>query len=50
MPSSMREKAQSSMEPKAIGVKIMRSMRMSLMRKLIIAESSMLKAESPKEN
>jgi hypothetical protein len=31
MPSSMMEKAQSSMEPKAIGVKRIRKMRMDLM-------------------
>jgi hypothetical protein len=32
MPSSIMEKAQSSMEPKAMGVKIMKMMRMDLMR------------------
>jgi len=36
MPSSIMEKAQSSTEPKAMGVKMMRKMRMSLMKKLII--------------
>jgi len=46
MPSSMMEKDQSSTEPKAMGVKIMRNMRISLMRKLNIAQSSKLKAES----
>jgi hypothetical protein len=32
MPSSIMEKAQSSMEPKAMGVKMIRKMRMDLMR------------------
>jgi hypothetical protein len=31
MPSSIMEKAQSSIEPKAIGVKIIKRMRMDLM-------------------
>ncbi len=46
MPSSIIEKAQSSMEPKAMGVKMMRKIRISLMRELIIAQSLKLKAES----
>jgi hypothetical protein len=37
--SSMIEKAQGSMEPKAVGVKIRRKMMRSLMRVLIIAQS-----------
>jgi hypothetical protein len=45
MPSSMMENAQSSMEPKAMGVKIIRKMRMSLMNKFNIAQSSKLKAQ-----
>jgi hypothetical protein len=45
IPSSMMEKAQSSTEPKAMGVKIIKRMRMDLMRELIIAQSSMLKAQ-----
>jgi hypothetical protein len=36
IPSSIMEKAQSSIEPKAIGVKMMRRMRMSLIEELII--------------
>jgi hypothetical protein len=32
MPSSIMEKAQSSIEPKAMGVKMRRKMRMDLMR------------------
>jgi hypothetical protein len=32
IPSSIMEKAQSSIEPKAMGVKMMRKMRMDLMR------------------
>jgi hypothetical protein len=39
MASSMIEKAQGSMEPKAAGVKIRRKIRRSLMRVLIIAQS-----------
>jgi hypothetical protein len=49
MPSSIREKAHSSMEPKKIGVKINREIRMSLMAKLNIAQSSKLKAQSKTE-
>ncbi len=47
MPSSMEEKAQSSIEPKAMGVKIMRRMRMDLMTMsiIMIAQSSKLKAQ-----
>jgi hypothetical protein len=48
MPSSMTENAQSSTEPKAVGVKMMRRMRTSLMTELIIAQSSKLKAQSKK--
>jgi hypothetical protein len=36
MPSSIMEKAQSSTEPKAMGVKMRRKMRMDLMKKLNI--------------
>jgi hypothetical protein len=36
IPSSMTEKAQSSMEPKAMGVKMMRKMRMSVISVLSI--------------
>jgi hypothetical protein len=36
MPSSINEKAQSSTEPKAMGVKMRRKMRMDLMKKLIM--------------
>jgi len=40
IPSSIKEKAQSSMEPKAMGVKMRRRMRMSLMKWLnIVIES-----------
>jgi len=38
MPSSMREKAQSSIEPKARGVKMIRRMSINLIKKLIIAQ------------
>ena len=44
MPSSISEKAHSSTEPKAMGVKIIRPMRMKLIMQLIIAESSKFKA------
>jgi hypothetical protein len=37
MLSSMTEKAQSSMEPKAMGVKMIRKTSRSVMRELIIA-------------
>jgi hypothetical protein len=46
--SSMSEKAQSSIAPKAMGVKRMRKMRRSVIRLLIIAQSSKLKAQSKK--
>jgi len=36
MPSSINEKAQSSTEPKAMGVKMRRRMRISFIRKLNI--------------
>jgi len=36
IPRSMTEKAQSSMEPKAMGVKMIRKMRMSVIEELII--------------
>jgi hypothetical protein len=42
----MSEKAQSSMEPKAMGVKRMRPIRRSLMDLSIMAQSPKLKAES----
>jgi hypothetical protein len=41
MPSSMREKAQSSTEPKAMGVKISRRMRINLMNKLTMVIESL---------
>jgi hypothetical protein len=47
-PSSMTEKAHSSIAPKAIGVKSMRKMRRNVIRLLIIAQSSKLKAQSNK--
>jgi hypothetical protein len=39
MPSSISEKAQISIDPKARGVKRIKAMRRSLMRELIIAYS-----------
>jgi hypothetical protein len=50
MPSSMREKAWSSFEPKAMGVKMIRRMSIDLIKKLIIAQSSKLEAQSIKLN
>jgi hypothetical protein len=37
IPSSIKENAQSSTEPKAMGVKTMREIMMNLIRELIIA-------------
>ncbi len=45
MPSSMMEKAQSSTEPKAMGVKIIRMIRISLIMIFNIAQSSKVKAQ-----
>jgi hypothetical protein len=42
MPNSINEKAQSSMEPKAMGVNINRKIRMNLIRLLNMAQSSAL--------
>jgi hypothetical protein len=41
MPSSMMEKAQSSMDPKAMGVKIMRKNKVSLIIRLTIVTESL---------
>jgi len=48
IPSSIREKAQSSIEPKAMGVNISKKMRINFMIVLIIAQSSKLKAKDKK--
>jgi len=49
MPSSINEKAQSSTDPKAIGVKMIKRMRMSLMKRLSIAQSSKFKGKQKTE-
>ena len=46
MPSSINEKAHISIEPKAMGVKIKRIMRIILIRLSNIAQGSKLKAQS----
>jgi hypothetical protein len=42
IPSSIKEKAQTSIEPKAMGVNISKKMRINFMIVLIIAQSSKL--------
>jgi len=46
IPSSINEKAQSSIEPKVMGVKISKKIRINFVIVLIIAQSSKLKAQS----
>jgi hypothetical protein len=49
MPSSINEKAQSSIEPKIMGVKISKKIRIYFMTLSIIAQSSKLKAQCSKQ-
>ncbi len=50
MPSSINEKAQSSIEPKIMGVKISNKMRIYFMNLSIIAQSSKLNAQNKTAN